>query len=65
MNSKKCKKLRRMLNKGGVEKVTLKIIYKGDSLIPWKGFQTTFKYPSSSYQRIYKDIKKGKGEQFQ
>jgi hypothetical protein len=58
MNAKKCKKLRRMLNKGGVERAKLVIIYAGDSLIPWKRFPTAFKYPFGSFQRIYKDAKK-------
>ena len=58
MNAKKCKKLRRMLNKGGVERAKIKIILTGPAELAGYRYPTAFKYPFGSFQRIYKDAKK-------
>lgn len=63
MNAKRCKKIRKLLAKTGLEKVKIVIVYA------WSAFTesrmpTTFKYPHGSFQRTYKDIKHNKGEQF-
>lgn len=60
MNVKRCKKIRKLLAKTGLEKVELKVVYVGSSIIPWKRMPTTFKYPHGSFKRTYRDLKKGK-----
>lgn len=59
MNAKLCKKIRKLLAKTELKKVELKVVYTRPvftaSRIP-----TTFKYPHGSFQRTYRDLKKGK-----
>lgn len=56
MNAKRCKKIRKLLAKTGLEKVKLKVVYaRSVFTVP-----TTFKYPHGSFQRTYRDIKRNK-----
>jgi hypothetical protein len=64
MNAKRCKKIRKLLAKTGLEKVELKVVYTRLSSTFGQRVPTTFKYPRGSFQRTYKDIKHNKGEQF-
>jgi hypothetical protein len=59
MNAKRCKKIRKLLAKTGFEKVELKVVY-ARSVFTASRMPTTFKYPHGSFQRTYRDLKKGK-----
>jgi hypothetical protein len=59
MNAKRCKKIRKLLAKTGLERVELKVIYTR-SVFTASRMPTTFKYPHGSFQRTYRDLKKGK-----
>ncbi len=56
MNAKRCKKIRKLLAKTGLEKVALVVVYTS---FP-RRMPTTFKYPHGSFQRTYHNLKKGK-----
>ena len=59
MNVKRCKKIRKLLAKTGLEKVELKVVY-ARSVFTASRMPTTFKYPHGSFQRTYRDIKRNK-----
>ncbi len=59
MNAKRCKKIRKLLAKTGLEKVELKVVYVFNPGLD-ETMPTTFKYPHGSFQRTYHDLKKGK-----
>ena len=59
MNVKRCKKIRKLLAKTGLEKVEMVIVY-ARSVFTASRMPTTFKYPHGSFQRTYRDLKKGK-----
>ena len=59
MNAKRCKKIRKLLAKTGLEKVELKVVY-ARSVFTASRMPTTFKYPHGSFKRTYRDLKKGK-----
>lgn len=59
MNVKRCKKIRKLLAKTGLEKVEMVIVY-ARSVFTASRMPTTFKYPHGSFQRTYRDIKRNK-----
>ena len=59
MNAKRCKKIRKLLAKTELERVELKVVY-ARSVFTASRMPTTFKYPHGSFQRTYRDLKKGK-----
>ena len=59
MNAKRCKKIRKLMAKTGLEKVELKVV-DARSVFTASRMPTTFKYPHGSFQRTYRDLKKGK-----
>lgn len=59
MNAKRCKKLRKLLAKAGLERVELRVVY-ARSVFTASRMPTTFKYPHGSFQRTYRDIKRNK-----
>jgi hypothetical protein len=59
MNAKRCKKIRKLLAKTELKKVEMVIVY-ARSVFTASRMPTTFKYPHGSFQRTYRDLKKGK-----
>jgi len=59
MNAKRCKKIRKLLAKTELKKVEMVIVY-ARSVSTASRMPTTFKYPHGSFQRTYRDLKKGK-----
>ena len=60
MNAKRCKKIRKLLAKTELKKVELKVVYARFGSTLGQRIPTTFKYPHGSFQRTYRDLKKGK-----
>lgn len=59
MDAKRCKKIRKLLAKTELKKVEMVIVY-ARSVFTASRMPTTFKYPHGSFQRTYRDLKKGK-----
>jgi hypothetical protein len=60
MNAKRCKKIRKLLAKTGLEKVEMVIVYARFGSTLGQRVPITFKYPHGSFQRTYRDIKRNK-----